>query len=129
MSAALFDVFLKARCSLHAGTSLSIQFDILLDVVKLPIHTFDLFLPLSWVYFAFQDLIIYLFSAIILDILIILTIVRIEEVDLSFFSPTVLHSVLFRDQGTREPDVVNVSDQVASLADLNLAPATIEHDD
>jgi hypothetical protein len=129
MSAALFDVFLKARCALHAGTSLSIQFYILLDVVKLPIHTFDLFLPLSWVYFTFQDLIIYLFSAIILDILIILTIVRIEEVDLSFFSPTVLHSVLFRDQGTREPDVVNVSDQVASLPDLNLAPAPIEHDD
>lgn len=99
VSPALLNVLSEAGSFAYASTTLPVELNFLLYVVQLPVHAIHLFLPLSRVNLTLQNLIVYLFAILSALILVILAIsgVRVEEVDLGLFSASVLHSVLLGD--------------------------------
>jgi hypothetical protein len=98
MPSALLHVIFESRGALATYPTLLIQLYVFFNVIELPVDSLDLLLPLAGVYFALDDLVVYLLFVFGLFIVIVFASVRIEKVDLGLLGSSMLHPILFRDE-------------------------------
>jgi hypothetical protein len=125
MSSALLYLLFEGgwRKKTLSNTSLLIQFNVFLYVIKLRIHAVYLLPPFSRIYLTFKYLVINFFDLLVLCIIIFL-LIGIEKIDFSLFSIG-LHPVFLGDHSTGKVGEL-INHEVATFSDLNLATSTIQ---
>jgi hypothetical protein len=125
MSSALLHLLFEGgwRKNTLSNTSLLIQFNVFLYIIKLRIYAVYLLPPFSRIYLTFKYLVINFFGFMVLCIIISL-LIGIEKIDFSLFSIG-LHSVFLGDHSASKVGEL-INNEVSTFSYLNLATSTIQ---